>query len=164
MNTAPDEDDEKEEEDEEVREMTEDEAAAAAELAAMINELGPDGKGGNAVPPEPSSTKVETLPAEPPPGPVQRPMGGSAVPAAVAGLDLGKLAEGAEYVGELNAKGQRHGYGVLKAVDGTQLFGCFHEGVVSGYGVLTLPDRSRYEGKFEADRVTGYGFFYGPDE
>eukprot|EP00941_MAST-03F_sp_MAST-3F-sp1_P000556 g556.t1 len=86
---------------------------------------------------------------------------GVPLPPSIANLNLGELLEGGEYVGELNAAGQKHGYGVAKSKDGTQVFGSFVDGKVDGYGVLSLPeDGGRYEGKFSNNRVTGYGFFY----
>lgn len=90
------------------------------------------------------------------------------------------FADGATYVGELNADGQLEGQGRMSwsngdKYDGEFLAGLFHgkgkfrsgdsgtydgdyvQGYMDGRGVLTYPDGSRYEGEFVANQFQGKG-------
>ncbi len=90
------------------------------------------------------------------------------------------FADGATYVGDLNAEGQIEGQGRMSwsngdKYDGEFLAGLFHgkgkfvsgdsgtyegdyaRGYMDGRGVLTYPDGSRYEGEFVANQFEGKG-------
>lgn len=90
------------------------------------------------------------------------------------------FADGATYVGDLNAEGQLEGQGCMSwtngdKYDGEFLAGLFHgkgkfvsgdsgtykgdyvRGYMEGRGVLTYPDGSRYEGEFVANQFEGKG-------
>lgn len=90
------------------------------------------------------------------------------------------FADGATYVGDLNAEGQLEGQGRMSwsngdKYDGEFLAGLFHgkgkfvsgdsgtydgdyaQGYMDGRGVLTYPDGSRYEGEFVANQFEGKG-------
>ena len=90
------------------------------------------------------------------------------------------FADGASYVGELNAQGQLEGQGRMSwangdVYNGEFLAGLFHgkgefvsrasgiykgeyaRGYMEGRGVLTYPDGNRYEGEFAANQFGGRG-------
>lgn len=71
--------------------------------------------------------------------------------------------DGAEYVGEWNNEGLRHGTGQLKLPDGTIYRGQFRESVCSGIGVVKFPDGTKYEGEFLDGWFHGHGIFWRRD-
>lgn len=54
-----------------------------------------------------------------------------------------KYADGTQYIGEWNSKGQRHGVGQLTTPDGSVYQGQFQSGLCSGLGLLMFPDGAR---------------------
>lgn len=54
-----------------------------------------------------------------------------------------RYADGSEYIGEWDSKGQRHGVGQLTTPDGSVYVGQFQAGLASGLGVLVFTDGAR---------------------
>lgn len=54
-----------------------------------------------------------------------------------------KYEDGTRYVGEWNAKGQKHGMGHLVLPDGTRYDGSLMGGLCSGLGVMAFPDGAK---------------------
>ena len=52
--------------------------------------------------------------------------------------------DGTRYVGDWNAKGQKHGMGHLVLPDGTRYDGAFTNGLCGGLGVMNFPDGAKY--------------------
>jgi hypothetical protein len=52
------------------------------------------------------------------------------------------------YTGELNDKGERHGYGVHMQADGLKYEGYFQNDIYHGYGKATFGDRLIYDGNW----------------
>lgn len=51
--------------------------------------------------------------------------------------------DGTKYIGDWNAKGQKHGMGHLALSDATRYDGSFCNGMCSGLGVMRFPDGSK---------------------
>lgn len=51
--------------------------------------------------------------------------------------------DGTRYVGDWNAKGQKHGMGHLILPDGTRYDGGFNNGLCGGLGVMCFPDGAK---------------------
>lgn len=53
--------------------------------------------------------------------------------------------DGTRYVGDWNAKGQKHGMGHLVLPDATRYDGAFTNGLCGGLGVMNFPDGAKYD-------------------
>ncbi|KAG8228884.1 hypothetical protein J437_LFUL007621 [Ladona fulva] len=74
-----------------------------------------------------------------------------------------KWEDGSKYVGDWNAKGQKHGMGHLTFPDGTRYDGAFNNGLCGGLGVIRFPDGAKYEGEFMQGWFHGHGVFWRAD-
>ena len=70
-----------------------------------------------------------------------------------------KPAAGIHYRGDVNAKHEFHGHGVLTVADGKRYDGEFRNGKKHGHGTLILPGGARYEGEFCNDERHGHGTY-----
>ncbi|ELU01813.1 hypothetical protein CAPTEDRAFT_120701 [Capitella teleta] len=70
-----------------------------------------------------------------------------------------KYPDGAEYDGEWNSDGQRHGSGQMTFPDKSRYIGLFNGGLCDGYGSMRFPDGSSYEGEFAEGKFNGAGVF-----
>jgi hypothetical protein len=64
---------------------------------------------------------------------------------------------GHRFVGDTNAAGQRHGFGIEALDDGYSFAGDFRENKKSGRGCVHRGDRFQFRGEFADDQASGHG-------
>ena len=108
----------------------------------------------------PESTKSQPVVVNPEIGTVRKQVGGSQGPlpqnATSTSIDT-TYTNGDKYVGEVNAKGEKHGKGKYRFANGDEYQGEFQNDFYHGKGVLTKVNGDRYEGDFSHDLYHGYG-------
>lgn len=71
--------------------------------------------------------------------------------------------DGSYYTGERDAKGRRHGNGLMVFANGDRYEGNFVQNHLSGYGKMKYGDGSSYEGNWYKDMYEGEGTYISAD-
>ena len=79
-------------------------------------------------------------------------------------LKLSKLIQEIMYIGSINIKGERHGYGKLIQKNGIKIEGFWREGILEGWGRVTDGKGQIFEGYFINGNINGKGIKKNLDE
>ncbi len=71
--------------------------------------------------------------------------------------------DGSYYTGERDAKGRRHGNGLMVFANGDRYVGSFVQGHMTGQGKMTSSDGASYEGGWLNDQYEGEGTYISTD-
>lgn len=71
--------------------------------------------------------------------------------------------DGSYYTGQRDAKGRRHGDGLMVFANGDRYEGNFVQNHLSGYGKMKYGDGSSYEGNWYKDMYEGEGTYISAD-
>ncbi len=74
-----------------------------------------------------------------------------------------KLENGATYIGQVNDKNQKHGYGKLIWPGKLEYVGQFQDGHIHGFGKMKHTNGTEYEGEYKYDKYDGRGILKYPN-